>query len=209
MSKLNRAELRRLEKVYTNKQKLLEWADKYDESVRKEYDIIFRDELRDSIDNFCTAIAYTAKFSEVTSLSNDKLLEFMEDLFVTIDMFRLGEYLPEDYVKSLSDAGISNTVYHVKQNPFKIVTICYDNKICAETINKIYTDWSKSNLVFYSSDDIDKQKEQIKLSHKLLVVIQDNITSDMQQCIDFAKHLRKSIVYIDLNTEKGGVVIES
>ena len=57
-----------------------------------------------AVDRFIVAIAYTAHFSEVAKMGRKRLPEFMEDLFVTVEMFRTGEYTPEDYKEELEKA---------------------------------------------------------------------------------------------------------
>lgn len=112
MSVLNRAEIRRLEKAAREKDKkhLMEWAAslerEIEQNVRKEYEKRYEEAFTASIDTFLIANAYTAIFSETTQLTKDTLPEFMEDLLVTVDMFRTGEYTPEEYKQILDDYGV-------------------------------------------------------------------------------------------------------
>lgn len=114
---MDRYELRRLEKAAREKDKkhLLEWATKFEnqinESLRRQYNKHYQEELQDSIDNFITALAYTLHFNEDTQFNKDQLPGFMEDLFVTVEMFKTGEYKPEDYAEELKEAGIVIDVY--------------------------------------------------------------------------------------------------
>ena len=48
---------------------------------------------------------FSIKFS-YSFLGKDKVPDLLDDLFVTIDMFRTEEYLPEDYKKQLIEEGI-------------------------------------------------------------------------------------------------------
>lgn len=105
---VNRNELRRLERAAREKDKkhLLEWAKQFEDQIRQEYENAFQKELSEAIDNFCLAIAYALHFSEKTKFGEKRIKEFLNDTFVTVDMFRKGEYSPEEYKKQLSDAGI-------------------------------------------------------------------------------------------------------
>lgn len=79
--------------------------------LRKEYNQAYKEELDNSVQNFIFAIAYTLRFNEDLDLDNDKVNSFMEDLFVTVDMFRKGEYTPEDYSTELKQIGVSFAPY--------------------------------------------------------------------------------------------------
>ncbi len=109
---MDRNELRRLEKAARdkNKQKLFEWANQFETQLRnaldKEYEEKYKKDLQNAIDIFSIAIAYTLHFSESIRLGAKRLPEFMEDLYVTVDMFRTGEYKPEDYKEELESCGI-------------------------------------------------------------------------------------------------------
>lgn len=78
---------------------------------RKEFEKAYQDELDSSIANFILTIAYTLKFNEDVHLDNDEFASFMEDLYVTVDMFRTGEYKPEDYEAELRNCGVSFDKY--------------------------------------------------------------------------------------------------
>lgn len=109
---VDRNEIRRLQKAAKdgNKLALGAWATQFENQIRqeldKQYEEMYKQQLADSIDTFCIAIAYTAHFSESIRLGKKRLPEFMEDLFVTVDMFRRGEYNPNDYRKELEKCGI-------------------------------------------------------------------------------------------------------
>ena len=76
------------------------------ERLRKQYNEAYEDELNNSIQNFITAIGYTLHFSDNTNLKQDELASFMDDLFVSVDMFRKGEYNPDEYREQLKNDGI-------------------------------------------------------------------------------------------------------
>ena len=75
--------------------------------------------------NFITAIAYTLHFSEEVQLKQDELASFMDDLFISVDMFRKGEYKPEEYEEQLKEDGIQiakydyDRLYREKDAPYK------------------------------------------------------------------------------------------
>lgn len=79
--------------------------------MRKEYNDAYKDELDSSVQNFITAIAYTLHYNEDVNLQHDELASFMEDLFVSVDLFRKGEYKPEEYEEQLKKDGIQIAKY--------------------------------------------------------------------------------------------------
>lgn len=107
--KINMNEIRRLQKAAREKDydHLIDWFKQFDDQMRQEYNRAFEDELSTSIDNFCIAIVYALRFSEMTKFGKRRINSFMEDLFVTIDMFRTHECNPKDYIKQLHDSGIT------------------------------------------------------------------------------------------------------
>lgn len=111
-SLINRNEIRRLEKAARdgNKQHLGDWlrqfVDRADALYRKEYDKIYQEEINSTIENFMLALAYTLHFSEEFHLGKDRLPEFINDLLVTVDLFRTGEYKPSDYEEELAKHGV-------------------------------------------------------------------------------------------------------
>lgn len=112
MSLLNRNEIRRLEKAAREKDKtkLAEWAGQFEtqisESYRLEYEKQYQDEIQSSINNFLIALAYTLYFSEELLIDKTRLPNFIEDLMVTVDMYRTGESKPIDYLDQLKEAGV-------------------------------------------------------------------------------------------------------
>ena len=104
----NMNEIRRLQKAARegDKKHLIEWFEQFDDQVRREYERAFQLELGDAVTNFCVAIAYTLHFNEKTKFGAKRIRDFMEDLFVTVDLFKKGDYTPDDYKEKLSEEGI-------------------------------------------------------------------------------------------------------
>lgn len=109
---MNRNELRRLEKAARekDKRKLAEWASQYESQIQSElikrYEKYFSDSLQNSIDCLIIAAWYTLHFSEETNLQKADIASFVEDLLVTLDMYRTGEYNTQDYKDQLEKDGI-------------------------------------------------------------------------------------------------------
>ena len=106
---IHRADIKRVmreakEKDWTY---LTDWLRQFDDQVRKDYENAFQKELSEAIDNFCLAIAYALHFSEKTKFGEKRIKEFLDDVFISIDMFRTGEYDPEEYKQQLIDSGIN------------------------------------------------------------------------------------------------------
>ena len=114
---MNRDDLRLFEQAAKSKDKsrLKAMIYNYEASVyntiRKEFNMIYKDEIDCSVQNFLIALSYTLHYNEDINLKNDELCSFMEDLFVTVDYFRTGEYKPEDYLQQLEDDGIKFQEY--------------------------------------------------------------------------------------------------
>lgn len=125
--KLSRDEFRHLKSF--SKEQMERWLRGYYNvtynSLRKEFEDSYKDELDNSIQNFITAIAYTLHYNEDTHLKQDELASFMDDLFVSVDMFRKGEYKPEEYEEQLKKDGIKiakydySRLYREKDAPYK------------------------------------------------------------------------------------------
>ena len=124
---LNRNELRRLEKAAREKDKkhLMGWAMAYEDMLRREYEKAYEDEIQSAINNFLVAIVYTLHFNEKTRFGPKKLPDFMEDLMVTVDMYRTGEYKPDEYLDELAKCGIYfekhdwSKIYREKEGPYQ------------------------------------------------------------------------------------------
>lgn len=125
--KLSRDEFRTLKGF--SKDQMEKWLQGYYNitynSLRKEFEDAYKDELDSSVQNFITAIAYTLHYSEDAHLQHDELNSFMEDLFVSVEMFRKGEYNPEEYREQLREDGIEiakydyDRLYREKDAPYK------------------------------------------------------------------------------------------
>lgn len=125
--KLSRDEFRNIKGL--SKEQMEKWLQGYYNitynSLRKEFEDAYKDELDNSVQNFITAIAYTLHFSEEVHLQRDELSNFMNDLFVSVEMFRKGEYNPDDYREQLKDDGIKiaeydyDKLYREKDAPYK------------------------------------------------------------------------------------------
>lgn len=113
MYKLSRDEYRRIKSM--SKEDMERWLSNRNtmmyETLRKEFEHNYQEELQCSIDCFITAIAYSLHFSEETHFGRKRLGSFLEDMYVTVDMFRTGEYKPEEYEAELSKAGIKINSY--------------------------------------------------------------------------------------------------
>lgn len=148
--KLSRDEFRRI-KSYS-KEEMERWIQaQYNityNALRKEFNDNYKDELDSSVQNFITAIAYTLHYCEDTNLKNDELNSFMEDLFVSVELFRKGEYNPEDYREQLREDGIEiakydyDRLYREKDAPYKdkydkLVTFLKETKSKAKVIDEI------------------------------------------------------------------------
>lgn len=125
--KLSRDEYRRI-KGYS-KEEMERYLQLYYNSMyntlRKEFNDNYKDELDSSVQNFITAIAYTLHFNEDINLKNDELASFINDLYVSVELFRTGEYNPEDYGEQLREDGIEiakydyDRLYREKDAPYK------------------------------------------------------------------------------------------
>lgn len=106
---LSREDYRRI-KSYS-KEEMSRWLDYHEAMLynilRKDFEKNYQDEIENSVSNFLIAIWYTLHFNEETHLTHDELHSFMEDLYITVDLFRKGEYKPEDYKEEMEKDGIS------------------------------------------------------------------------------------------------------
>lgn len=150
MIKLSRDEFRHLKSF--SKEQMEKWLQGYYNvtynSLRKEFEEAYKDELDSSIQNFITAIAYTLHYNEEAHLQRDELASFMDDLFVSVDMFRKGEYKPEEYKEQLKEDGIEiaqydyDRLYREKDAPYKekyeeLVKFLNETKSKAKVIDEI------------------------------------------------------------------------
>ena len=148
--KLNRDEYRTIKGM--SKEQMEKWLQGYYNviynNLRKEFEDAYKDELDSSIQNFITAIAYTLHYNEEVHLQRDELVSFMDDLFVSVDMFRRGEYRPEEYEEQLKEDGIEiakydyDRLYREKDAPYKekyekLVKFLEETKSKAKVIDEI------------------------------------------------------------------------
>ena len=148
--KLSREEFRNLKSF--SREQMEKWLQGYYNvtynSLRKEFNDAYKDELDSSVQNFITAIAYTLHYNEDVHLQHDELNSFMEDLFVSVEMFRKGEYKPEEYKEQLKEDGIViaeydyDRLYREKDAPYKekyeqLVKFLNETKSKAKVIDEI------------------------------------------------------------------------
>ena len=100
---ITKKELKRLKKALAdkNENKILDWAMQFECQVEQKYQRIYKEELDTSIDNFILTIVYTLRYNESTQFGGKRIDSFMKDLLETIDMFRRGEAVPNDYREQL------------------------------------------------------------------------------------------------------------
>ena len=207
-SLLGREEIRRLQKAARdgNKQKLTDWVYQFegqiDTLIRTSYAQKCDDEIANSVSNFLIAIAYTAYFSEENYVDNENIADYMADLFTTLDMFRTGEYTPQEYKEELEKCGVmvdditgydynkiykdyintidNSLVQFVKHNNRKIVTICA-NKEFKQEIEELQQNLTvQGYFVFidgvYSYNDLlPEEINQLLETHKAKILISDII----------------------------------
>ena len=108
VSLLDKNEIHRLKKAAkdNNINKLYDWAMQLEYQLSQQYEKVFEQELADSLDNFILTIVYTLHFNESTKFGKKRIGEFMDDLLETIDMFKRGEAVPQDYKEQLKKDGI-------------------------------------------------------------------------------------------------------
>ena len=205
---INRDELRRLEKAARdkNKTKLIDWIKQFeyylDSMMRRDYAEVINTEMQNHYNNILTAVAYTAYFSEENYIDKNNIADFMADLFVSLDMFRTGEYKPNEYAEQLKEEGVildtydcdkiykkylnifdSDLVRYIKDRSTKIITICGSSKF-KEEILKASEDLTMQNYivfidsVFVHANNIEitpEEKLQLDLLHKDKILMSDAI----------------------------------
>ena len=121
MSLISTAEIRRLEKAARdkNKKKLADWAVALEQqiirNVTEDMERRYALDVRDAWNNLFLALAYTIFGSEETKFNKEDIHPFLSDLFVTIDMYRTGEYKPDEYKQILEDNGVILDEYDYKK----------------------------------------------------------------------------------------------
>lgn len=110
---MTRDEYRKIKSL--SKDEMTKWLEYHNymmnNNLRKQYEAAYKEEIDSSVQNFITAIAYTLHFNEDITLQKDELASFMDDLFVSVELFRKGEYNPEDYRTQLKEDGIEIAKY--------------------------------------------------------------------------------------------------
>ena len=93
-----------------SKQALYDWGIQFEEQINKKineaYEKKFKEELGYSIDCFTIALMFTLHFGETTKFGSKRLNKIMQDINATVDMFRTGEYSPDEYKEMLKKDGI-------------------------------------------------------------------------------------------------------
>ena len=151
---LSRDELRRLEKAAREKDKkhLKEWAMAYEDLLRKDYEEAYHDEIQNAINNLLIAIVYTLHFNEKCRFGPKKIPDFMEDLMVTVDMYRTGESKPDEYLDELAKCGVHfephdwSKIYREKEGPYQ--------RANQETIKYLKDMIANSNQTSFNLGDI-------------------------------------------------------
>lgn len=196
---INRDEIRRLEKAAREKDKkhLVEWAKKYEQQIefimRQYYEKMYQEEINDSINNFIFAVAYTAFFSEETNLNNETLPEFMSDLFATIDMYRTGEFTPQEYVKELSDNGFVVDDITYKPREHQVITVCgnFDKNL----FNKLS---NQNKIVIFANNNKELNVSKIRVADEVYITDEEKFKDE----IELAKKYHKSLyTYYNLDEE--------
>lgn len=196
---INRDEIRRLEKAAREKDKkhLAEWAKKYEQQIefimRQYYEKMYQEEINDSINNFIFAVAYTAFFSEETNLNNETLPEFMSDLFATIDMYRTGEFTPQEYVKELSDNGFVVDDITYKPREHQVITVCgnFDKNL----FNKLS---NQNKIVIFANNNKELNVSKIRIADEVYITDEEKFKDE----IELAKKYHKSLyTYYNLDEE--------
>lgn len=125
--KLNREDYRRIKNY--SRDEMEKWLDYHEgmmyNIIRKELEKQYQDEIENSISNFLIAVWYTLHYNEEVHLSHDELASFMNDLYVSVDLFRKGEYKPDDYKQQMEEDGIKFTpcdytkIYREKEGKYQ------------------------------------------------------------------------------------------
>lgn len=124
---LSREDYRRI-KGYS-RDEMEKWLDYHENMlynlIRKEFEKQYQDEIENSVSNFLIAVWYTLHYNEEVHLSHDELASFMDDLYVSVDLFRKGEYKPDDYKQQMEEDGIKFTpcdytkIYREKEGKYQ------------------------------------------------------------------------------------------
>ena len=222
---MDRNEIRRLQKAAREGDRLTlgAWGAQFEAQIREqlriEFNNMYQEEIAESIDNLLVALAYTLHFNEDLKLGPKRLPSFMEDLFVTIDMFRTGEYTPLEYKEELEKAGIKFDKDQFRQRERKIVTLCGSSKF-KDIFKEKEIEYTKKGYIVLSPgifDYSDLSEEELKelkdlhlrkidLCDFIYVINKDKVLeSTTKDEIQYAVRKLKKIVYLeedDINGNK-------
>lgn len=206
-SLVGRTELRRLEKAARDKdkRKLGEWLAHFemqlDTMIRAEYEKAYQNEIANTVDNTLTAVAYSLYFSEENYIDKSNIADFMADMLVSLDMFRTGEYRPEDYEKALQEEKVTldkydcdeiykkylnildnDLVRFLKHRSRKIIAICGNIKNL-DVINEKQQDFAVQGQITLVCTNIEKtiddqivfneEKKQLLNLNKDMILLSD------------------------------------
>ena len=126
---LSRDDYRRIKNY--SKEEMTRWLDYHETMlynlIRKDFEQQYQAEIENSVSNFLIAVWYTLHYNEEVHLQRDELKSFMDDLYVSVDMFRKGEYTPDEYKQEMEDDGIKfspfdyDKLYREKDGKYKKV----------------------------------------------------------------------------------------
>lgn len=114
---ITKDEMHRLKKVLKNEdneKKLKDWA--YGlalqinsinaKGYRDDYNKRLHESIEKILKNTNATIVYTLHFNEKCKFGCKRIEDFMQDYFVTYELFDKGEIMPEDLLKQLKDDGV-------------------------------------------------------------------------------------------------------
>lgn len=103
---MNREQKRKYLKSLNTPAKMDNYAMELERKIRIKCEEDYQREVLKSVGNFLIAIQYALHFNENTKFGNEEVNDFMEDLLVTVEGFKNGEFSPSDYEKALEEEGI-------------------------------------------------------------------------------------------------------
>lgn len=223
MSLINRNEIRRLEKAAREKDKkhLMEWADKLESQIaqdlRRQIESVYNEELSSAIDNILIAVVYALYFSEETMIEKEAIPDFMEDLFVTIDLFRTGEYTPQEYKDQLQGVGITldrydydriyknyignmnnELVQYLKNKPRKTILVCGNIEFKNDIIDKFNELTANGNLAVldnFVADDLEYDDMEIMFNVSKDRILMSDILFVYNKDNKINSHIKSRIDY--------------
>lgn len=103
---MGREETRKYLKQLNTPEKMQNYLRQAELRIRSEYDKRYKEELLKAIDLMLFTVRYTLHFNEETKFNQERIDDFMDDLIVTIDNFRTGDFNVNDYKEQLKADGI-------------------------------------------------------------------------------------------------------